>query len=140
MKAFLLALAFLLELALLVAAGWWGFTLDTGRAVRLLAGLGAPLLIAVVWDLFCSRWPGVSLPAPAKLTVQAACFVTGGLLLALAGRPVPGVLLVALWAVDKALLALLALRPRWLASCLVVRVQVGRRRVERGGTGQHLQT
>ncbi|MEU2615513.1 YrdB family protein [Micromonospora sp. NPDC007271] len=106
MKATLLALAFLLELALLVVAGWWGFTRPAGWPVRVAAGLGAPLLIAVVWGLFCSPKAGVPLPAPAKLTVQAACFVTGGLLLALAGRPVPGALLVAVWAVDKALLTL----------------------------------
>ncbi|SBT51968.1 YrdB family protein [Micromonospora narathiwatensis] len=106
MKAVLLALAFLLELALLVAAGWWGFTRDVGWPVRLLAGLGVPLLIAVVWGLFCSPKASVPLPAPAKLSVQAACFVTGGLLLALAGRPVPGALLVGLWAVNKALLTL----------------------------------
>lgn len=104
MKALLLALAFLLELALLVAAAYWGFTRDAGWGLRLLAGLGAPLLIAVAWGLFCSPRATVPLPAPAKLTVQAACFVTGGLLLAAAGRPVPGALLVALWAVDKALL------------------------------------
>ena len=108
MKALLLALAFLLELAMLVAAGWWGFTLDAGWPVRLLAGLGAPLLIAVVWGTFCSPKAAVPLPAPAKLAVQAACFLTAGLLLALAGRPVPGALLVVLWAVDTALLRLAA--------------------------------
>lgn len=104
MKAALLALAFLLELAMLAAAGWSGFTLDAGWPVRLLAGLGVPLLLAVVWGVFCSPRASVPLPAPAKLGVQAACFVTGGLLLALAGQPVPGAVLVALWAVDKALL------------------------------------
>ncbi|MET8911803.1 YrdB family protein [Micromonospora sp. NPDC004551] len=106
MKALLLTLIFLLELALLAAAGWWGFTLDAGWPVRLLAGLGAPLVIAVVWGVFCSPRASVTLPAPAKLGVQAACFVTGGVLLALAGRPVPGAVLVALWALDKTLLTL----------------------------------
>ncbi|WP_446217092.1 YrdB family protein [Micromonospora sp. IBHARD004] len=106
MKVVLLAILFLLEVAMLVAAAWWGFTLDAGWSVRLLAGLGAPLLIAVVWGTFCSPKATVSLPAPAKITIQAACFVTGGVLLALAGRPVPAVLLVALWAADKTLLRL----------------------------------
>ncbi|MEV0429385.1 YrdB family protein [Micromonospora sp. NPDC050495] len=104
MKVVLIGLIFLLELALLAAAATWGFTLDAGWPLRLLAGLGAPLLIAVVWGAFCSPKATVVLPAPAKLSVQAACFVTGGLLLALAGRPVPGALLAALWALDKALL------------------------------------
>ncbi|MFC4146426.1 YrdB family protein [Micromonospora mangrovi] len=106
MKALLLTLVFLLELAMLAAAGWWGFTLDAGWPVRVAAGIGAPLLIAVVWGVFCSPRAAVSLPAPAKLAVQVACFVTAGLLLALAGHPVPAVLLVALWAVDTAVLRL----------------------------------
>ncbi|MGW5670414.1 YrdB family protein [Micromonospora sp. NPDC003776] len=104
MKAALLTLIFLLELAMLAAAARWGFTLDAGWPVRLLAGIGAPLLLAVVWGVFCSPRANVALPAPAKLGVQAACFVTGGLLLALSGWPVPGAVLVVLWAVDKALL------------------------------------
>lgn len=58
----------------------------------------------MVWGLFCSPKATVSLPAAAKLTVQAGCFVTGGLLLALAGRPVPAALLVTLWAANKTLL------------------------------------
>ncbi|MFI7212545.1 YrdB family protein [Micromonospora maritima] len=104
MKALLLGLIFLLELALLAAAGLWGFTLDVGWPVRLLAGLGAPLVIAVVWGVFCSPRATVPLPAPAKLGVQAACFLSGGVLLALAGHPLPGAALVLLWALDKTLL------------------------------------
>lgn len=104
MKAALLGLIFLVELALLSAAGFWGVTLDAGWPVRLLAGLGAPLALAVTWGVFCSPRAAVSLPAPAKLGVQAACFLTGGVLLALAGHPLPGVVLVLLWAADKALL------------------------------------
>ncbi|SBT48261.1 YrdB family protein [Micromonospora auratinigra] len=104
MKGVLLALAFLLELAMLAAAGWWGFTLDAGWPVRVLAGIGVPLLLAVVWGVFCSPRAGVALPVPAKAAVQAACFLVGGALLALAGRPGLGAVLVALFAVDKALL------------------------------------
>ncbi|MFG1677144.1 YrdB family protein [Micromonospora sp. NPDC049282] len=103
-KAALVGVIFLLELALLAAVGFWGFTLDVGWPVRLLAGLGAPLALAVAWGAFCSPRAAVPLPAPAKLGVQAACFLTGGVLLVLAGHPVLGVVLVALWAVDKALL------------------------------------
>ncbi|MGC1213385.1 MAG: YrdB family protein [Micromonospora sp.] len=104
MKGLLLGLAFLLELAMLVAAGWWGFTLDAGLGVRLLAGLGAPLLIAVVWGVFCSPRAPVALPPAGKYAVQAACFVTAGLLLARAGHPFLGAGLVALWVADRAVL------------------------------------
>lgn len=78
MKGVLLALAFLLELAMLAAAGWWGFTLDAGWPVRVLAGIGVPLLLAVVWGVFCSPRAGVALPVPAKAAVQAACFLVAG--------------------------------------------------------------
>ena len=106
MKALLLGAIFLLELDLLGSAGYWGFTLGTGWPVRLLAGLGTPLVIAVVWGLFCSPRATVTLPDPAKLAVQAACFLTGGVLLTLAGHTVPAVALVALWAADKTALTL----------------------------------
>nr|WP_258545332.1 YrdB family protein [Micromonospora provocatoris] len=62
MKALLLGVIFLLELALLGSAGYWGLTLGAGRPLRLLAGLGAPLVIAVVWGLFCSPRAAVTLP------------------------------------------------------------------------------
>ncbi|MEH0842701.1 YrdB family protein [Micromonospora sp. CPCC 205711] len=104
MKALLLTLTFLLELAMLAAAGWWGFHLDAGLAVRLLAGLGAPLLIAAVWGVLCSPKAAVPLPPAAKYAAQAACFVTAGLLLALAGQPLLGTLLVVVWAADRATL------------------------------------
>ncbi|WP_405091350.1 YrdB family protein [Micromonospora sp. NBC_01392] len=104
MKAALLGGIFLLEVALLAAAGFWGGTLDAGWPVRLLAGLGAPLVMAVVWGLFCSPRATVRLPAPAKLGVQSACFLTGGVLLTLTGHFPAGAVLVLLWAVTKMLL------------------------------------
>ena len=95
---------FLLELALLAAAGFWGFTLGAGGPVRLLAGLGAPLALALVWGLLCSPRATVPLSAPVKLGVQAACFLAGGTLLALTGHPVAGAALVLFWSLTKTLL------------------------------------
>src|SRR5690349_20291483 len=57
-----LALAFLLELCMLAALGYWGFTLDQGLAVRVGAGLGVPVLAAVVWGVFMA--PRASMPLP----------------------------------------------------------------------------
>ncbi|MEH0820261.1 MULTISPECIES: YrdB family protein [unclassified Micromonospora] len=105
MKAGLLTIALLVELAMLAVAGWWGFTLDAGPAVRVLAGLGAPLLIALVWGVFCSPRARVRLAPAAKYAVQAACFLVAGVLLTLAGHPSLAVGLVVIWAVDRALLS-----------------------------------
>ena len=52
-KGLLLGVRFGLELAALVALGYWGFTTG-GTLTRIVLGLGAPLLAAVLWGLFVS--------------------------------------------------------------------------------------
>jgi hypothetical protein len=46
------ALAFLLELAMLAAFGYWGFHGDKGLAAKWLLGLGLPVLTAIIWGMF----------------------------------------------------------------------------------------
>ena len=100
-----LAARFALELSALGALSYWGFHLTTSPGVRVLAGLGAPLVAAVAWGLFASPRATVQLPASAQLVVQLAVF--GGAVAALvaAGRPqLAGALGVAA-AVNAALIA-----------------------------------
>src|SRR5689334_23481657 len=47
-----LGLRFLLELCMLAALGYWGFQAGDGPVLKIVLGLGAPLLAAVVWGLF----------------------------------------------------------------------------------------
>lgn len=47
-----LGLRLVLELAALVAVGYWGFTLGEDWLPRLLAGIGLPLLLAAAWAVF----------------------------------------------------------------------------------------
>jgi hypothetical protein len=42
-----LALAFVLELCLLAAVGYWGFHVQASTALQIVLGIGAPLLVAV---------------------------------------------------------------------------------------------
>lgn len=49
-----LAVMFFLELGVLAAVGYWGFTLDSNWAVRILAGLGAPVAMGTLWGLFAA--------------------------------------------------------------------------------------
>jgi hypothetical protein len=49
-----LLVRFLLELCMLAAIGYWGFKTGSGMAMKLILGIGLPLLIAVVWGLFLS--------------------------------------------------------------------------------------
>lgn len=85
-----LALRFLLELALLAALGYWGWTQPPG-ALRWLAALGLPLAAAAAWAVF--RVPGdggaplVVTPGPARLLLEAVLFTLGTLALQRAGQP-----------------------------------------------------
>ncbi|MFI6261049.1 DUF2568 domain-containing protein [Micromonospora sp. NPDC051006] len=103
-RAFGLLLLFLLELAVLGIGAWWGWALDAATPVRLLAAAAVPVLLAALWGVFGSPKARVPLSAPAKHTFQAGWFVLGGGLLALLGRPLLGVALVAVWAVTVTLL------------------------------------
>jgi Protein of unknown function (DUF2568) len=61
-----LALAFLLELALLAALAYWGYRLDAAFTVRWLAAIGAPALLALIWGLVAAPTAKRRLP-PAQL-------------------------------------------------------------------------
>jgi Protein of unknown function (DUF2568) len=49
-----LALAFFLELAVLAALGYWGFSTGQGTLARIGLGIGIPAVAVVVWALFGS--------------------------------------------------------------------------------------
>ena len=68
-----LTLAFLLELCALAALGYWGFRVGGGPVSKLVLGLGAPLVAAVVWGLFAA--PRAPVPIRlARLGTQLAVF------------------------------------------------------------------
>jgi hypothetical protein len=66
-------LRFLLELAVLAAVGSWGFTVADGAA-RWLLGLGAPLLVAVVWGLFVAPKASLHVDDPLRLLLEVVIF------------------------------------------------------------------
>jgi hypothetical protein len=82
-----LALAFLLELCMLAALGYWGFTLDQGLAVRVGAGLGVPILVAVVWGVLLAPRASNRLQEPLHLIVELIIFGLAIAALYAAGRP-----------------------------------------------------
>jgi hypothetical protein len=82
-----LALMFVLELCMLVALGYWGFTLDQGLAVRVGVGLGAPILMAVVWGLWMAPRARNRLTEPLHLIAELLIFGLAIAALYAAGRP-----------------------------------------------------
>jgi hypothetical protein len=52
LKGINLTVRFLLELCMLAAVGYWGFTTHSGWVLKILFGIGLPVFIAVIWGLF----------------------------------------------------------------------------------------
>jgi hypothetical protein len=82
-----LGLRFLFELCALVALGYWGFRTDWGTAAKIGLGIGAPLLMAVVWGAFVAPKARVTLPATAREFLGLAILELAAVALAAAGAP-----------------------------------------------------
>jgi hypothetical protein len=85
MKTANLAIRFLLELSALAALAVWGFRTGDSLALKILLGIGVPLLAAAAWGTF--RVDGdpnkapVRVPGPLRLLLELAVFggATAGL-------------------------------------------------------------
>ncbi|MFG2078392.1 YrdB family protein [Nonomuraea maritima] len=99
-------LMFVLEVAVLVSVGYWGFTVSSNWGLKLLAGLGAPALFITLWALFAAGggenaiYPLTGL---ARAALEIIWFGGGALALYAAGRTVPAVVLAALFVVNAVL-------------------------------------
>ena len=80
-RGVVLTVRFLMELTLLTVASVWGFSVGAGAWAWLL-GIGAPLVVAVIWGMFVApkaRWP---LPVSARVVLELVLFGAGALALA----------------------------------------------------------
>ncbi len=102
-----LAVAFLLEIAMLVAFAVWGFGLDAPLPVRLLAGLGVPLAAVALWGAVLAPRSSRRLPMPWIVLVKAALLGAAALALVAATHPVLGFLLASTAAASLGLAVLL---------------------------------
>ena len=95
-------LAFLLELAVYASVCYWGFTSSTRWPLRLLAGIGTPVVFAAVWALFGA--PSASHPAHglARAALEICWFGGGAAALLLTRRRVLAAVFVALYLVCTA--------------------------------------
>ncbi|MGH7434055.1 MAG: YrdB family protein [Polyangiaceae bacterium] len=67
-------IAFVLELIMLFALGWWGAKTGSTWAVSALLAAGAPLAAAILWGLFAAPKARIRLPMAGVLAVKAAAF------------------------------------------------------------------
>jgi len=103
LRALNLAAAFLLELGLLAACGYWGFTLPATLPWRILAGAGAPLAVIGIWARLAAPRSTRRLPQPWLTVLKLMLFALASLALWRAGRPGWGALLLAAAVINLAL-------------------------------------
>lgn len=81
-----LGLRFVLELMMLVAFGYWGFTIGESIAIRVLFGIGAPVLAIVVWGMFIAPRASGRLGDPPRVALELALFGLAAVALVAADR------------------------------------------------------
>ena len=107
LKLLNLALRFLLELCMLAAVGYWGFKTQSTWVLKILFGIGLPLLIAILWGTFLAPKATRPLHGASFLTLELVLFSSGAFALFAAGKPTLGWAYTIAVIVNKILLAVL---------------------------------
>ena len=99
-----LALAFVLELAALLAVGSWAFGIDMGTAARLLAAVAAVSGFVVVWGMFAAPKARYRLAGGPRAVFEVVWFGTAVVLAAVGGHTTFAVVLAVLAVINRVLL------------------------------------
>ena len=102
-----LALAFLLELGVLAALGYWGFQTGQGTIAKFGLGIGAPVLAVVVWWLFGAPQAMWHLNGIFRLLLEVIFFGSAAVALYTAGQHKLGVAFALLFVLNTVLVSLL---------------------------------
>ena len=104
LKLLNLAVRFLLELCMLTAVGYWGFKTQSGWFMKILLGIGLPVLIAILWGTFLAPKATRPLSGASFLTLELTLFSTGAIALFASGKPGLGWVYMIVLIVNKILL------------------------------------
>ena len=102
-----LALAFLLELGVLAALGYWGFQTGQGTIAKIGLGIGTPVLAVVVWWLFGAPQAMWHLNGIFRLLLEVIFFGSAAVALYAAGQYVLSVVFALLFVLNTVLVSLL---------------------------------
>jgi hypothetical protein len=89
-KGLNLAVRFLLELCMLAAVAYWGFKTQSTWLMKILLGIGLPVLIAVLWGMFIAPKATRPLSGAPRLTLELLLFASGAVALFASGKPMLG--------------------------------------------------
>jgi Protein of unknown function (DUF2568) len=99
-----LALAFLMELCVLAALAFWGFSTGSGTLTKIALGIGAPVLAIIVWALLGAPKGPWHLEGIWYLLLKIVFFGSAALALYVAGQHVWGVVFALLIVMNTTLL------------------------------------
>lgn len=77
LKSLNVAVRFLLEICVLISVGYWGFKTGSGWFFKILLGIGAPLLIAIIWGTFGAPKANMQLHGLMLLALEVIVFGSG---------------------------------------------------------------
>src|SRR5690349_4917818 len=98
-----LALAFFMELSVLVALGYWGFHTGEGMITKIILGIGAPVVAVVIWGLLGAPKSAWQLQGLWYLVLSVVWFGSAALGLFVAGQRNLGIAFALVFVVNQVL-------------------------------------
>jgi Na+-transporting NADH:ubiquinone oxidoreductase subunit NqrE len=95
-----LALSFFLELCMVLAYGYWGFTTGSRLIMQLLLGIGVPLIVIVIWGIFLAPASKQRLQGVSHWSLEIILFVAAIVALFVAGQPSWATVFAALYVIN----------------------------------------
>jgi len=98
LKALNLLVRFLLELCMLGAVGYWGLRTGSGSAMKIILGIGLPMLMAVAW------WYAWKLSGIPRLALELTLLGSGAVALFASNKPDLGWIYTTILVLNKVLM------------------------------------
>ena len=89
------ALRFFIEIFMLGAFMYWGFHIDKGMLIKVLLGIGSPLLMAIIWGAFIAPKASFPVSVPVGVILQIIIFGLAGAALYFSGKQTIAVIFLA---------------------------------------------
>ena len=70
----IISIFFLLEIAMLVSFMYWGFHLDNRLLIKILLGIGTPIVVAIIWGVFIAPKASIPVTVPIRVFLQIILF------------------------------------------------------------------
>lgn len=86
LKSLNLGLRFILEICALASLGYWGFKTGQGIFLKVIVGIGTPLVVAVIWGMFGSPAAPFKVSVPVELLLEIVIYGAATLALYASGR------------------------------------------------------